>query len=117
MSDQAVPEEINILALPEREPSNEFRGDAMRGIAAALARLRPARIKLDDLATNVQAFTRQMEKVLLETPAKLGDFEFAEFEVSAALSAKGGLSICGLAGAEAGAQGGLKFVFKRRTHA
>ncbi|MBT7162986.1 MAG: hypothetical protein HN904_09415 [Victivallales bacterium] len=89
----------------------------MRGVSAALARLRPATIKLDELAANVQAFTRQMEKVLLGTPIKLGDFEFAEFEVSAALSAKGGLSICGLAGAEASAQGGLKFVFKRRTHA
>ena len=42
----------------------------------------------------------------------MGQFQFDAFEVSAQISAKGSLSLLGTGG-QAGASGGLKFVFRR----
>ena len=64
------------------------------------------------LADNVQHFLQQIERVLAQAPAMLGEFRFEEIEVHAEISAKGTLSLLGTGG-EAGASGGLKFAFRR----
>lgn|SRR5574341_426500 len=71
-----------------------------------------ARLKLDELSANVNLFLEQMGSVLDKTPEKVGTFQFVEFEVHADISTKGTLSLLGTGG-EAGATGGLKFVFRR----
>lgn len=79
---------------------------------AGTRRLQPAKLSVDELVTNVNRFLEQMGKVLEKTPPSLGSFHFAEFEVSAEVSAKGSLVLLGTGG-EVEAKGGLKFVFRR----
>lgn len=82
---------------------------------ASLTRRRGATaLNIEDLSVNVNVFIEQMREVLEKTPEKLGRFQLMEFEVHAEVSAKGSLNLLGTGG-EAGAAGGLKFVFKRAT--
>ncbi len=76
--------------------------------------LGPKELKLEDLAVSVNLFLTQMNVVLDRAPQKLGKFHFVEFEVHAEVTAKGTLAILG-SGGEAGASGGLKFIFRRQT--
>jgi hypothetical protein len=71
-------------------------------------------LKVEELALNVNLFIEQMGSILEKTPEKMGDFHFAEFEVSAEITGKGSLAIFGTGG-ELGATGGLRFVFRRTT--
>lgn len=69
-------------------------------------------LKVDELTVNLTIFLEQMDRVLSKTPEHLGEFQFVEFEISAEITVKGTLAILGTGG-EIGAQGGLKFVFRR----
>ena len=72
----------------------------------------PQPLKVGELAVNVNLFVQQMGKVLESTPATLGKFDFAEFEIHAEITADGTLAILG-SGVHAGVSGGLRFVFRR----
>jgi len=69
-------------------------------------------LKVEELSVNVNLFLEQIGSVLDKTPENLGSFQFVEFEVHAEISAKGVLAVLGTGG-EAGASGGLKFIFRR----
>jgi hypothetical protein len=73
-----------------------------------------SRLKLDELSQNVNLFLDQMGTVLGKAPPQVGAFQFVEFEVHAEISAKGTLALLGTGG-EAGATGGVKFVFRRAS--
>jgi hypothetical protein len=75
-------------------------------------RIPATRVRVDDLAENVRLFIEQVGLLVNKAPAAIGPFHFAELEVHAEVSAKGSLSLLGTGG-EAGATGGLKFVFRR----
>ena len=69
-------------------------------------------LEVKELAINVNLFLEQMGGVLEKAPEKLGKFHFEEFEVHAEITAQGKIAILGT-GVQAGATGGLKFVFRR----
>jgi hypothetical protein len=71
-------------------------------------------LKVEELAVNVNLSIEQMGSILEKTPEKVGKFHFDEFEVSAEITGKGSLAILGT-GAEVGATGGLRFVFRRSS--
>ena len=73
-------------------------------------------LRVDELSVNVNLFIEQMGSILEKTPEKLGKFQFEEFEVYAEITGKGTLAILGT-GAEVGATGGLRFVFRRSSNA
>ena len=69
-------------------------------------------LSVDELSKHMQAFLNQMGSVLEKAPAVIGAFRFEEFEVNAEITGKGSLALLGTGG-EAGASGGIKFVFRR----
>ena len=69
-------------------------------------------LKVDELSVNVNLFIEQMGSILEKTPEKLGKFHLDEFEVHADITAQGTIAVPGF-GVQAGATGGLKFVFRR----
>jgi hypothetical protein len=73
---------------------------------------RVTEISLDELSLNINIFIEQMRTILERTPEKIGKFDLAEIEIHTEISAKGTLVILGTGG-EIGANGGLKFVFRR----
>jgi hypothetical protein len=70
------------------------------------------KLKVEELSVNINLFLDQMGSVLEKTPHKLGKFQFVELEIHAEITAKGALAILGTGG-EAGATGGVKFVFRK----
>jgi|GEM_PF-4299956 len=71
-------------------------------------------MKLSELTANFKQFMQQIEELLQEVPVEVENFELSEFEVSAGITATGKLALWGIGG-EAGAKGGLRFVFKQKT--
>lgn len=69
-------------------------------------------LKVEMLAENINLFIGQMGAMLENTPDKVGKFHFEEFEVYAEITGKGTLALFGT-GAELGATGGLRFLFRR----
>ena len=110
MSEIQVPDEIYVVVATEVSSQ-----DPMLGISEVIGRLQPTKVKLAELAGNVKLFMQQMEQLLSHVPTGLGEFEFSEFEVSAGITAGGQLTLYGITQAEAGVEGGLKFVFKKRS--
>lgn len=72
----------------------------------------PTQLAVEELTVNVGIFLQQLSEVLEKAPESTGKFHLAELEVHAEVSAKGQLVLLGVGG-EAGATGGLKFIFKR----
>src|SRR5947209_15720681 len=72
----------------------------------------PKALKVEELAVNINLFIEQMGTALEKTPDKLGKFHFDEFEVHADITAQGTIAVLG-SGVQAGATGGLRFVFRR----
>lgn len=70
------------------------------------------KLKVHELSAHVNLFLNQMNGILEKAPQTLGQFRFEEFEVQAEITAKGSLALLGTGG-EAGATGGVKFVFRR----
>ncbi len=108
-------DEISVIVMPEGETDGGFHDPMRGGMPDLLGKLRMKKMKLTDLAGNVKLFMRQVETLMGDVPDAVGEFDFAEFEVSAGVTAGGQLTLCGVAGAQAGVQGGLKFVFKKRS--
>jgi hypothetical protein len=69
-------------------------------------------IRAEELAVNVNLFLDQMGSVVAKTPEAVGNFRLAEIEITAEITGKGQVVLWGIGG-EAGASGGIKFVFKR----
>ena len=71
-------------------------------------------LKVDELGVNVSLFLEQLGGLLEKAPEKLGKFNFEEFEVHAEITAQGTIAVLGT-GVQAGAAGGLRFVFRRSS--
>ena len=72
----------------------------------------PKPLRVSELTEQMNVFISQMGEMLGKTPTKVGNFQFEEFEIQAEITAKGSLALLGTGG-EAGATGGIKFVFRR----
>ena len=86
-------------------------------ITGESAATRGGRLKqqnIDELSVSINLFLEQIGNVLEKTPEKLGKFHFEEFEVHAEVTAQGTIAVLGT-GLQAGATGGLRFVFRRSS--
>jgi hypothetical protein len=100
MSDEAVPETIDIMA-PDDEETRAF-GDFFR----------KGQVSTKILGDNLQKFVAGLGAALANIPQALPQHRLDEIEVSVSISAEGGVSLLGTGG-KAGAEGGLKLTFKR----
>jgi hypothetical protein len=71
-------------------------------------------LKVGELAVNVNLFLEQMGTILEQTPDQVGKFHLDEFELHAEVTAQGTIAVLGT-GVQAGAIGGLRFVFRRSS--
>ncbi len=76
--------------------------------------VRRTEVDVNTLSSNMNTFLGRIGSMLEQTPEHVGPFHFQEFEISAEVTAQGTLAILGT-GLQAGAKGGLKFVFRRST--
>ena len=114
MSELQNSDEIYVVVALEEgtdvEPGDHLRSD----FDEAVSQFQATKIKLSELTENFNQFMKQIEGLLKETPVEVENFELSEFEVSAGITGTGKLALWGIGG-EAGANGGLRFVFKRKN--
>ena len=70
------------------------------------------KVSVEDLSAQVKEFVQQIDSVLRSVGDLSSGFALAEVEISAEVTAKGSVSLLGTGG-EAGATGGLKFLFRK----
>lgn len=71
-------------------------------------------LKVEELSVNINIFLEQVGSILKSAPEQVGKFQFDEFEVHAEITAQGTIAVLGT-GVQAGASGGLRFVFRRAS--
>lgn len=112
MTDAPILDEIYVLPLPD--PGQSYRDDALRDWRDTWRGPRPVAVKAAEMTAQVRAFLLKMETLLSEVPTRLGEYDLAEFEVSAGVTASGELVLFGVANVGGSVESGLKFVFKKR---
>ena len=89
-------------------------GRVERGLGRGMTRAALVKgFETDRLKQGMTEFLGQLEDILSEGHAQVGEFEIAEITVSAQISADGKICLLG-SGVDLGVQGGLRFVLKRR---
>ena len=118
MSENNLPQEILVITSNPglNKPDGESRrGSAISSLTSALVNAQP--VNINALQDQVNIFIQQMDTVMSNAPKNAGEFQLAEFEVSAGitLGGKGEIKLALLASGEVsgGVNAGLKFVFKR----
>lgn len=102
----------NSQGKPTEHASTEGTIDVVTSSSVRGRNIRP--IPIIEVTQNIRIFIQQIDSMLSNTPSEIGGFQFDEFEVFAEITAKGTLAILGTGG-EAGASGGVKFVFRRKS--
>lgn len=98
--------------IPIRPPT----GGSRRGIHDVIekARDRGVKVALSTIRNNMQGFLEGLDKIITPYLPEVGGLALDEIEVYAQIDGKGNVGIAGLLGTEVVAQGGIKFVLRKR---
>ena len=84
-----------------------------RGLRDALSISPIKAVSVSALKQNMKQFFDQLQEILDSGREKIGQFEIDQVEISAQITAGGEVCLLG-SGVKVGAQGGIKFVLKRK---
>ena len=90
--------------------------DARRGLGGAMktATAKASEVAVSTLQENMRLFLESLDTIINESPKDVGGFVLDEVEICAQIDSKGNVGIYGIAGAEVSAQGGIKFVLRKK---
>lgn len=71
-------------------------------------------IAVEVLQENIKAFISGLDSILSSSPKNIGGLELDEIEIHANIDGKGNIGIVGIGGAEISAQGGIKFILRKK---
>ena len=97
------------LAAPLTEPRRGLR-DRIESAATTASS-----VAVDTLQDNVRRFLSSLDTILGGSPKEVGGLTVEEVEVHVQIDAKGNVGLSGVAGGEIAAQGGIKFVLRRKV--
>jgi len=85
-------------------------GDAIKGAAA-----KASEVAVTTLQENMRRFLSSLDTVISASPKDVGGLTLDEVEIHAQIDGKGNVGISGIGGAEFAAQGGIKFVLRKKA--
>jgi len=90
--------------------------DARRGLGDAMktATAKASEVAVSTLQENMHLFLESIG-IISTTPKDVGGLVLDEVEICAQIDIKGNVGIYGIAGAEVSAQGGIKFVLRKKV--
>ena len=90
--------------------------DARRGLGDAMktATAKASEVAVSTLQVNMRSFLNSLDTIISAAPKDVGGFVLDEVEIFAQIDSKGNVGIYGIAGAEVSAQGGIKFVLRKK---
>jgi len=91
--------------------------DARRGLGGAMktATAKASAVAVSTLQENMRLFLSNLDNIISASPKDVGGLVLDEVEICAQIDSKGNVGICGIAGAEVSAQGGIKFVLRKKV--
>jgi hypothetical protein len=72
-------------------------------------------ITVSTLQENMSRFLRGLDAIISAAPKEVGGLALDEVEIHAQIDGKGNVGMSGIAGAELVAQGGIKFVLRKKA--
>jgi hypothetical protein len=91
--------------------------DVRRGLGNAMktATANASEVAVSTLQENMRRFLSSLDTIISAAPKDVGGFVLDEVEICAQIDSKGNVGIYGIAGAEVSAQGGIKFVLRKKV--
>lgn len=90
--------------------------DARRGLGDAMktATAKASEVAVSTLQENMRSFLNSLDTIISAAPKDVGGLVLDEVEICAQIDSKGNVGIYGIAGTEVSAQGGIKFVLRKK---
>jgi len=85
-------------------------GDKVTGAAA-----KASEVSVSTLQENMRRFLSGLDSIISTSPKSIGGLTLDEVEIHAQIDSRGNVGICGFAGAEVAAQGGIRFVLRKKV--
>jgi len=91
--------------------------DTRRGLGGAMktATTKASGVAVSTLQENMRLFLESLDTIISAAPNNVGGLALDEVEICAQIDSKGNVGIYGIAGAEVSAQGGIKFVLRKKV--
>jgi hypothetical protein len=91
--------------------------DIRRGLGDAMktATAKASEVAVSTLQENMRLFLESLDTIISASPKDVGGLVLDEVEICAQIDSKGNVGIYGIAGAEVSAQGGIKFVLRKKV--
>jgi hypothetical protein len=90
--------------------------DVRRGLGGAMktATAKASEVAVSTLQENMRLFLKSLDTIINESPKDVGGLTLDEVEICAQIDSKGNVGISSIVGAEVSAQGGIKFVLRKK---
>lgn len=90
--------------------------DVRRGLGKAvkIATAKASEVSVHTLLENMRRFLSSLDTIMSASPKDVGGLTLEEVEIHAQIDGKGNVGISGIAGVEFAAQGGIKFVLRKK---
>ena len=91
--------------------------DTRRGLGGAMktATAKASEVAVSTLQENMRLFLESLDTIISASPKDVGGLVLDEVEICAQIDSKGNVGISSIAGAEVSAQGGIKFVLRKKV--
>ena len=91
--------------------------EVQRGLESTLksAAIKASAVTVDALQENLRHFLTGLDTIIGGSPNEIGGLTLDEVEIHAQIDSKGNVGLSGFAGLEVAAQGGIKFVLRKRV--
>ncbi|MEA1894509.1 MAG: hypothetical protein U9N36_04745 [Euryarchaeota archaeon] len=91
--------------------------DVRRGLGGAVktTTAKASEVAVSTLQENMRLFLESLDTIISASPKDVGGLVLDEVEICAQIDSKGNIGIFSIAGAEVSAQGGIKFVLRKKV--
>jgi hypothetical protein len=101
-------ESIMIFAAAEPAATRDI---TRRGLLGA----KGVEIAVSTMQENISRFLDGLDAIIGKSPVEIGEWRLDEIEIHTQIDGKGNIGISGILGAELAAQGGIKFVLRKKV--
>ena len=90
--------------------------DVRRGLGDAMktATAKASEVAVSTMQENMRSFLSSLDTIISAAPDDIGGLALDEVEICTQIDSKGNVGISSIAGAEVSAQGGIKFVLRKK---
>lgn len=107
----------SILIFTSNEPTVPSSGEAPRGSQSVIKNATNwfTEVTVNTLQENMCQFLSNLDQIISTSPKEVGGLTLDEVEIHVQIDGKGNIGITGIVSSELAAQGGIKFVLRKKV--